>query len=50
MKKLLLIAILSVFCAGCFALKLGIDDLREEPVPKTSPIIVEPIELPQPAE
>ena len=38
MKKILLIAILSVFCSGCFSLNLGIKDLRDNPCPEEAPV------------
>lgn len=50
MKKILLLLILSVFCSGCFALKLEIDDLRDNPAPEKNPVSVEtpaPAPLPE---
>lgn len=50
MRKLFLLIILSVFCSGCFSLKLGIDDLRDNPAPEKNPVSVEtpaPAPLPE---
>ena len=50
MKKILFLLILTVFCSGCFALKLGVDDLRENQVPQETPAAPSAAELPASAE
>ena len=43
--KFIALLFLAVFCSGCFALKLGIDDLRDNPAPEEIPVVVETPEL-----